>query len=578
VRQFAHFRFLALVFFLASCSSGAEVDFARSLAVPQPADIVLRNGKIVTMDRDFSIKQALAIKDGRILAVGSDREMRVMTGPRTRVVDLGRRTVIPGLIDSHIHATVAGLSWDAELHWEQLRSLADGLKLIDIAAKKQPAGSWIVVAGGWVPPQFSEGRFPTRAELDAIAPNHPVYVQYLRQGALLNSAGLKAVGITSKSADPKGGKFERDANGELTGWLQGVPGWQYAYEKIPRLSLEQMRQSLRNCFRELNRFGLTSVGDIHTAGVTFAHRRILADMMRAGELSLRINYYIAPNDADDEIEQLKSAVAEIQQLPQTEQFRFAGFGATLVRGIGDGDVLSNPNGVTISAAAKEKFQRMLQFFAAGGYNFHLHTTHDGTAHQLLDVIEQVNAATPFSRERITFAHLEDATPETIARIKKLGAGIAVQDRMALTGERNAELWGLAKARNAPPLRTMIEAGVPLGAGTDAFRSANYSPMLSLWWLVTGKTVAGTAIRDKSQNVTREEALRMYTIGSAWVIGEERRRGSIEVDKSADLVVLNADYLTVPEDQIRSLESMLTIIGGQVVYSTKPFGPIVIYKR
>jgi predicted amidohydrolase YtcJ len=137
---------------------------------------------------------------------------------------------------------------------------------------------------------------------------------------------------------------------------------------------------------------------------------------------------------------------------------------------------------------------------------------------------------------------------------------------------------LAKARNAPPLRTMIEAGVPLGAGTDAFRSANYSPMLSLWWLVTGKTVAGTAIRDKSQNVTREEALRMYTIGSAWVIGDDRRRGSIEVDKSADLVVLNADYLTVPEDQIRSLESMLTIIGGQVVYFTKPFGPIEVFKR
>jgi predicted amidohydrolase YtcJ len=150
--------------------------------------------------------------------------------------------------------------------------------------------------------------------------------------------------------------------------------------------------------------------------------------------------------------------------------------------------------------------------------------------------------------------------------------------MALTGELDVKLWGEARASNAPPLRAMIEAGIPVGAGTDAFRSGNYSPMLALWWLVTGKTVAGTAIRDKRQNVTRAEALRMYTTGSAWLIGEERRRGSIEVDKLADLVVLNADYFSVPEDKIPFLESMLTMLGGRVVHFTYPFAPIEIYKR
>ena len=570
LRHWNRIKLLAMFLLLAGCSGNTEVDFARSLAVPQPADIVLRGGKIITVDRQFSIKEALAIKDGRIIGVGSDREMRILTGRKTHVIELRGRTVIPGLIDSHIHATVAGLSWDAELHWEQTRSLADGLKLIAAAAKKQPAGSWIVVAGGWGPTQFSERLFPTRAQLDAIAPNHPVYVQYLLQGALLNSAGLRAAGITGKSADPAGGKFERDPNGELSGWLQGAPAWEFVYEKIPRLSLDGVRQSIRNCFRELNRVGLTSVGDLLTAGVTFAHRRVLADMARAGELTLRLNYFIAPNDAGDELAQLQSAAAEVGQSAQTDMFRFAGFGETLIRGIDDGDVLSNPKGITIAAEAKEKFRRMLQYFAAGGYSFHLHTTQDNTARQLLDVIEPVHAATPFARQHIAFAHLEDASAETVARIKKLGAGIAVQDRMAFTGERNVELWGAAKARNAPPLRALIDAGIPLGAGTDAFRSANYSPMFSLWWLVAGKTVAGTAIRDKSQNATREEALRMYTIGSAWFIGEERRRGSLEVDKLADLVVLNADYLTVPEDQIRSLESLLTMVGGRIVYAAKPF--------
>jgi predicted amidohydrolase YtcJ len=215
----------------------------------------------------------------------------------------------------------------------------------------------------------------------------------------------------------------------------------------------------------------------------------------------------------------------------------------------------------------------LHNFAETGINFQLEASQDNTARQLLDVIEQVHKETPFTRQRMIFAPMEDATAETIERIKKLGGGIAVQDGLALTGERNVEILGATKARNAPPLRKMIQSGVPIGAGTDAFRASNYSPMLALWWLVTGKTVAGTALRDSQQNVTRAEALRMYTIGSAWLLFDEKRRGSIEVGKVADLAVLSGDYLTVPEGQIRSLESLLTMIGGRVVYAAKPFAQL-----
>jgi predicted amidohydrolase YtcJ len=212
---------------------------------------------------------------------------------------------------------------------------------------------------------------------------------------------------------------------------------------------------------------------------------------------------------------------------------------------------------------------MLRSFTGERKGFHLQADQDATARQWLDVLEEVNASTPFS-QRIAFAQLEDATPETIARIKMLGGGIAVQDRMALTGERSVELWGMDKARNAPALRTMVESGIPLSAGTGAFRSSNYSPMLSLWWLITGKTVGGSTIRNQSQNLTREEALRLYTIGSAWFTFDEGRKGSIEVGKLADLVVLNGDYLTVSADQIRLLESMLTMVGGRIVYAVEPF--------
>ena len=570
-------KFLLYIFFallLASC-------FGRGVEVPQsffdprpPAEWVFMKGKVVTVDSSFSIKEAVAIKNGRFVAVGTDSDMRRWIARSTTVVNLAGRMMIPGLIDSHMHATVAGLTWNSELRWESVRSLADGLKQIETATRDKPPGTWIVVGGGWAPTQFPEKRLPTRAELDAVAPKHPVYVQYLRQAAVLNSAGLVAAGIDGKAADPQGGKFERDpSSGELTGVLQGVPAWEVAYAKVPPPTLDQLRQSLDNCFRELNRLGLTSVVDLHTSGVTFAHRRLLADMAGRGELSIRLDYYVAPNDPGDELEQLRMAAEEVKQLPSNDMFRFAGFAETLIRGTGDGDVLSNPKGITVEAEAKEKFRKLLHFFAEAGYNFHLHATQDNTARQLLTVIEEVNRETPFARQRIAFAHLEDVTPETIARIKKLGGGVAVQDRMVLTGERNLELWGESKARNAPPLRTLIDSGVPLGAGTDAFRSANYSPMLCLWWLITGKTVAGSPIRDSKQNVTREEALRMYTMGSAWFTFAEKRKGSIEVGKLADLAVLNADYLTIAEDQIRSIESVLTMVGGRVVYAVGPFASL-----
>jgi predicted amidohydrolase YtcJ len=557
---------ISLFVLLAACG-GHEVDFARSLAVKAPADLILRGGKIITVDRDFSIEQALAIKDGRFLAVGTDRDMRPLIGPATRVIELAGRTVIPGLIDSHIHATDAGSRWDAELHWQFIRTLADALTQIGAAAQAKSPASWIAVGGGWVPTQFTERRFPTRANLDALAPKHPVYIQYLRQGALLNSAALAEAGITDQAADPVGGKFERNPNtGELTGWLQGVPAWEYAYDKVPRLALDKVRQSLRNCFGELNRLGITSISDLQTGDINFAHRRVLADMARSGELSLRINFYVAANEAGDEIEQLKRAVEAIKSLHQDSMFRFAGFTESSIRGNG----LTGMKAASLDPAALEKFRRLARFFAEGGYNFHLHAGSDETARRLLDVLEQIDSVKPFTRRRMAFADVDDVTPETIARIKKLGGGLAVQNRMALIGERAVQLWGLEKARHAPPLRALVASGIPLGAGSEAFTEGHYSPMFSLWWLVSGKTVAGSALRNREQNLTREEALRMHTMGGAWLTFEEGRKGSIEIGKYADLAVLNEDYLTVPEERIRALESLLTLVDGRVVYAAGPF--------
>ena len=554
-------RFLLLLL-LVSCS-GAEVDFARSLAVPQPADIILRNGKVVTVDRNFSIKQAVAVKGGRFLGVGSDRDMRPFTGPTTQVIDLGGRTVIPGLIDAQIHATRAGLNWDGELHWESLRSLADGLQMIAKAAQARPAGSWIVVAGGWVPAQLAEQRFPTIAELDAIAPNHPVYIQYLDGGALLNNAGLRTVGITGKTAEPKGGKFEHAANGEPTGWLYGAPAWQLAYSKIPKLSLDRMRQGLRSCLAELNRFGVTSISDLQDEDVGFAERRVLADMARLGELTVRISFHIGVTSAVNASTRIESAAGELKQLPQSDWFRFGGF----VLDLDGGDLPAG--GAKAGYDPEETLRHSIRLVANGTHSFRLHPQSDSDATRALAELEQADAAS-LSRQRIAFT--EGGSAQTNERIKKLGAGIIVKSR-ALTGEPSLEPADATRAANETSLDGLFEAGIPLAIGSDGFRANNFSPMLTLWWLVTGKNVAGTVVRAPAHKISREQALRMYTTGAAWLAAESQRKGSIEVDKVADLVVLSGDYLNVPEDQIRSLESVLTLVGGRVVHFSSPFGAI-----
>jgi len=553
------------------CGSGAEVDFARSLAVKAPADLVLRGGKIITVDGDFSIREAVAIRDRHFITVGTDRDMRPLIGPQTRVIELGGRTVIPGLVDGHIYATLAGLSWDAEIHWERAHSLTEAMKLVAAATAAKPAGNWIVVAGGWAPTQFAERRFPSRAELDQVAPGHPVYVQYLREGVLLNSAALRAAGIQPGTADPPGGKFERNpTTGELTGWVKGVPAWKYVYDQIPRLSLDQMRQSLKNCFFELSRLGVTSITDFETPEVNFAHRRLLSDMARTGELPLRINFYLVP-ESSVELDYFKSAMDEIKGLMQNDIFRFAGFEVSALSPTEGGDSPTSSDASLIRPEREEKLRKMARFLVESKYHFQVDVSGDEAADRSLDALEQINASTPLAQRRIGFVGLENATPEILARIKKLAGGIIVHDGLVLTGERYTEQFGLDKARRAAPLRTVVDSGIPLGAGTNAFQSGKFSPMLSLWWLITGKTVDGSALRAPSVNLTRPEALRAHTIGNAWFTFEEGRKGSIEVGKLADLAVLNGDYLTIAEDQIPALESILTIIGGHVVYAAGPYG-------
>jgi predicted amidohydrolase YtcJ len=558
--------YLLCALLLAACV-GPGQEFARSLAAPSFADWILLNGKILTLNETNDTVEAIAVKDGSIVAAGNDGEMRRWRGPNTKEINLGRRTVIPGLNDGHIYATAAGLNWNDEIHWERARSLAQALQQIATAAKEKPPGTWIVVAGGWTASQFAEQRLPTRVELDSAAPRHPVYLEILGQAALLNTAALKALGIARDTRDPSGGRFERDPkSGEPTGYVLGAAASRSISDKIRPARFAVARENLRSCFHELNRLGITSVSDIQTGRVDFAHRRLLNDMARSGELSLRVNFFYAPKEAANPVEQYQRVLAEISQLRQSEMFRFGGF----VFPDGESELGASDAPAPLDAAAQQSLRNAVVFFANGGHRFRLYATHDRRARQLLDIIETTPRGGNSAGPRIGVTPMEQVSPQTLERVKRMGAGIIVQSRLVLLGDSLSALWSKEQLRNASPLRTILHVGVPLGAGSGGFRSSNYSPMLALSWLITGKTIADTALRDPAQNLTRLQALRAYTLGSAWFTGEEKRKGSIEPGKLADLAVLNEDYLTVPLERIPALESLLTMVGGRVVYASGQF--------
>src|SRR5712692_542923 len=535
----------------------------------QPADLTLVNGKIVTVDDAFSLKQAVAVRGDRIVAVGTDGEIRRFVGPATRVIDVGGRTVIPGLIDSHVHAIRAGLTYDAELHWDRLPSLKAGLDEIADKARGVAPGSWIRVLGGWHETQFPERRLPTAAELDQAAPNNPVWVQRLSTQAVLNSAAVKALGITGDTPNPPGGTILRDGSGKVTG-IGSVGGINFYYPNVARPTLEQQIESTRHWFTELNRNGLTTIIDAggglqrwpdDYGAINAVHDR--------GQLTLRVRWFMQPQRSGRELEDVTAFVSVMKSTQGDEMLRALGIGEAPVAATNDGTQWG-ADSPTFTPQAITQLEAVLRTAVEGGWSFSIHTARNKSLEQILPTVEALNARTPLKDRHISFAHIEDVTPQSIARLRALGAGVLVQDRLVFSGDDILKSWTPEMVRRAPPIQSLVKAGIPVGGGTDATQVAPYPPFRSLWWLVTGKTIDGRAVRGPDELVTREQALRIYTAGSAWFSGDEKRLGSIENGKLADLVVLSKDYLTVSEDQIPSIESLLTIVAGKAMYSATPF--------
>src|SRR5690242_19920299 len=542
------------VFFVAWLGAGAWA---------QPADTVLVNGKVVTVDSQSSIREAVAVRDGRIAAVGSTADIRKLAGPRTRVIDLEGRTVIPGLIDSHMHAIRAALSFTTEVNWIGARSLGEALGRIRAAAQAKGPKAWLIVAGGWNVEQFRENRRPTQAELVAAAPENPVYVQLGYGWALLTPAALQALQITSDADLPAHGRLERDASGKPTG---GVSGGQDAiialFDRLPKPTFAEQVEGTRAFFRELNRLALTGVVDPGGNNLTPDDYQALFQVWREHHLTVRVAYALCGLTPGAEFEDYKNWT---RLLPM-------GFGDGLLRfnGIGERITAAMNNNDHPSETDKEKYYQIAKWAADRGMALTMHWPRDASAGQLLDIFERVNRETPIAGLRWSIAHLNDASPRTLERMKALGVGWTVQDAMYFGGEQFVKQSGPDAARRTPPVVTADTIGVHIGGGTDAHRVASYNPFTSLQWFLDAKTVSGTVMRGPAEIPTRQQALRFYTKGSAWFSHDDDERGSLEVGKLADLAVLSKDYLTVPVSEIGDTESLLTMLGGKVVYAAAPF--------
>jgi len=538
-------------------------------------DTILHNARIAT-NQVPSFVEAVAISAGKISATGNDDEILRLRERGTQVIDAKRRTVIPGLNDSHMHPIRGGLNYNMELRWDGVPSLADALRMLKEQAARTPAPQWVRVVGGWTEFQFAERRMPTLDEINEAAPDTPVFVLHLYDRALLNGAALRAVGYGKDSTEFPAGEVQRDSRGNPTGLLIAKPNANILYSTLargPKLSREDQLNSSRLFFRELNRFGLTSVID---AGGGFQNYPddygVVNELHRNGELSIRLAYNLFTQKPKQELCDFQNWTKMTKPGAGDDFYRVNGAGENLVFTAADFEDFLQPRPDMLPVMESE-LKAVVRHLVENRWPFRLHATYNETIERALNVYEQVNREIPFDGLHWFFDHCETITDHNIERVKALGGGIAIQNRMAFQGEYFVERYGAQQAKRTPPIRRMLEMGVPVGAGTDATRVSSYNPFLSLYWLIAGKTIGGLSLYTPENRFDREQALKLYTLGSSWFSTENSKKGALAPGQLADFAVLSADYFSIPEEQIKQLESVLTVVGGKVVYATAEFSKL-----
>lgn len=538
-------------------------------------DIIVTNARITTLDRTNPAAEAVAIRDGKFLAVGSEAEVRA-AAPGAKIIDARGRRLVPGLIDSHIHVIRGGLNYNMELRWEGVPTLADAMAMLKKQAENTPPPQWVRVVGGFTEHQFAEKRLPTIDEINAAAPDTPVFILHLYDRALLNAAALRVVGYTKDTPNPPGGEIVRDAQGNPTGLLLAQPNATILYATLakgPKLPPEYQLNSTKHFMRELNSLGVTSVIDAGGGYQNYPDDyEIIEKLHKDGELTLRIAYNLFTQKPKEELKDFATWSTKVKPGDGDDSYRHNGAGEMLVYSAADFEDfrVARPDMPPNMEADLEPVIRLL---AERRWPWRLHATYDETISRALDVFEKVDRDIPLKGLNWFFDHAETISERNIDRIAALGGGIAVQHRMAYQGEYFVERYGAKAAERTPPIKRMMAAGLPVGAGTDATRVASYNPWVSLSWLVTSKTVGGLRLYPVANRLDRETALRLWTEANTWFSNEQGKKGQIKAGQLADLILLSNDYFSVPEDEIVGLRSVMTMLGGKVVHGEGDFADL-----
>jgi len=547
------------------------------------ADLILFNGKIVTVNRSFDIEQAIAIRAGRILAVGENDPIRALAGTATRVVDLKGKTVIPGLIDGHYHFMNKAISFTMAVDVALVDSIEEMVKRIKEKVYQVPPGNLVYTTSGWLPQQFKEKRVPTRYDLDPVSPDNPVIVMG-GHSIYLNTYALQELGITRETASPQGGTILMDPEtGEPTGrlienasrlarknWISGGRIW-----TMGSATHEQKLEAIKTSQKKLNAVGITSIRE---PGISAEDMRVYQELRDNGELTVRVsmNYSLdSSRPAEELIKQLETWGVS------------TGFGDSMLRldGIGEFGIdggfeaalmsehyVNTPGNEDpeeyfgLQRIPTEKFEQVLQAMSRLGWRACIHIVGDRGLDIALDAYEKANQVKPIAPKRWVIEHAHYTRPDQFKRISDLGLVISTQFHPYMAAQNMTHFWGKDRSSKTMRMRDWLDAGLLVGGGSDwTLLPAN--PFWIIYFWVTRDTRLGGVI-GPDQRISREEALRVMTINNAYITFEEDIKGSLEPGKLADLVVLSDDILTVPDDQIKGINPLLTLLGGKVVHHNR----------
>jgi predicted amidohydrolase YtcJ len=533
-------------------------------AQAQAPDKVLVNGKIITVDGTFTIAQALAIRGQRIVAVGTTAEIERLKGPATQTIDLRGRAVIPGLIDNHSHWIRAAEHWHQEMRLDGITSRAQAIKMLTERVAAARPGEWIVALGGWSEEQFTdEPRGFPLAELDRIAPNNPVVLQAVYNHSYLNNAAMKLAKIDEKTPNPPGGSIEKDASGRPTGVVRGAGGVAFMAAQVPLPDREKWIENTKKLAADLNGMGITAWLDAGGRGMSPGHYDSYKYLSERGELNVRTFWTTIRQAANAaEAERVIAEIPQMKPFQGNDYFDNVGWGETVYAPVTTQLLRVESNTRPEDMATMGKIGLAL---ARQGLYVNSHVEMTPSIDAFLKEYEAINKERPIKGLRWSFSHLDQINEAQLERMKKLGMTAQIHSRPLIQGALMHKVHG-DKAWDMPPFRRIQDSGIVWGLGSDATAVTTSSPFYTLSLAVTGEMIGGAKVNR--QTITREEALIAHTRSNAYILFKEGNLGSLARGRYADLLVLDRDYRTVPEGEIKAIKPLLTMVGGKVVHDVR----------